>query len=218
MTGLVLSHFYVEPKDTDQKYSWIKKAINKNLNLNKKFYIVLCGHGVAPPAEIKELVDEVYWEENIFPDELGRGHPKFCIEGFKRCLNAGCEFTLKNRAYDYIENIKPLQRGILITEQSCLQQQIIGDLLMYGPTQYLFDWWSNSPWNYSINGMKNLYNNLPQNFYCDLNFISAKEIGWKTYEDNSNDYWGKSKGYEWHNGKGFLKYDSNSAQSQLKRT
>ena len=210
MTGLVLSHFYVEPEDADRKYSWIKKAINKNLSLNKKFYIVLCGHGVTPPAEIKELVNEVYWEEDIFPEELGRGHPKFCIEGFKRCLKAGCEFTLKNRAYDYIENIEPLQKSTLITEQSCLQQQIIGDLLMYGSTQYLFDWWNNSPWDYSLNGMKNLYNKLPENFYRDLNFISAEEIGWKTYEDDSNDYWGKSKGYEWYNGKGFLKDDSNS--------
>ena len=81
---------------------------------------------------------------------------------------------------------------------------------MYGSTQYLFDWWNNSPWDYSLNGMKNLYNKLPENFYRDLNFISAEEIGWKTYEDDSNDYWGKSKGYEWYSGKGFLKYDSNS--------
>ena len=205
MTGLVLSHFYVHRNDADQKYLWIKKAINKNRSLNKKFYIVLCGHGIAPPPEIQEIVDEIYWEENIFPDEIGRGHPKFCIEGFKRCLKAGCEFTLKNRAYDYIENSDILSKRILITEQSSKSRCYIGDLLLYGPTSYMLDWWTNSPWDYSVNGMVNLFRNTPENFNTEVDFITIDDIGWKTFEGGVENYWGKHAGHAWYNGEGFRK-------------
>ena len=209
MTGLVLSHFYVEEKDSEEKYLWIEKAIKKNLNLNKDFHIVLCGHGISPPEGIINLVNEIYWEDSILSDEIGRGHPKFCIEGFKKCLRAGCTFTLKNRAYDYIENDKLLGHRTLVTEQSSRKDEIVGDLLMYGKTDYLLDWWSKTPWDYTTNGLTNLYRKTPENFYKEALFINPKDIGWRTYEDNNN-YWGLDKGYSWYGGDGFLKYDSSS--------
>ena len=88
MKGLLLTHFFVEEKDASTKYDWVEKAILKNLELNEKFYIVLSGHGVTPPKNIEALVDEIYWSEEILYEQIGRGHPNFCIEGFKLCQQA----------------------------------------------------------------------------------------------------------------------------------
>ena len=206
MTGLVLSHFFVEEENFKDKYLWIEKAILENLKLQERFHIVLCGHGIYPPPKIVGLVQEVYWNDSVQTEEIGRGHPKFCIEGFKRCINAGCEFTLKNRAYDYIENDTLLKKNdLIVTEQSSRDDCIIGDLLMYGETSYLLDWWTKNPWDYSVNGRTNLYRNAPENFYRKAVFVEPTNIGWKTYENDFNDYWGKDKGHIWYGGKGFLK-------------
>tara|TARA_Y100001970_G_scaffold106577_1_gene133578 strand:+ start:3582 stop:4199 length:618 start_codon:yes stop_codon:yes gene_type:complete len=205
MKGLLLTHFFVEEKDASTKYDWVQKAILKNLELNEKFYIVLSGHGVVPPKNIEVLVDKIYWSEEILYEQIGRGHPNFCIEGFKLCQQAGCDFTLKNRAYDYIENSKVLSDRPLITEQSSKSRNYIGDLLMYGPTSYMLDWWKRSPWDYSVNGMVNLFRNTTENFINEVDFVSIEDIGWKTFEGGEENYWGKHAGYDWYNGDGFKK-------------
>tara|TARA_Y100000114_G_scaffold40536_1_gene36033 strand:- start:8388 stop:9017 length:630 start_codon:yes stop_codon:yes gene_type:complete len=201
MTGLLLSHIFVRPNE-EYKFHWVQNALKKYLDLEQDFFIVLSGHGIKPPKYITDKCNEIFWITDIKENELGRGHPYFCIKGFEICQLNNCEFTLKNRAYDYIENKDIFKHNLLVTEQTDLDKKIIGDLLMYGKTDYLLNWWNKSEWDYSTNGLSNLYEKKFDNFSDNAVFMNPQQIGWKTFEDNSTDFWGKQKGYEWYGGKG----------------
>ena len=203
-TGLVLSHIFVESSEKT-KFDWVEKALEKYKDLGVDFFSVLCGHGLKPPKSLSEQFDEIYWKEEILNREVGRGHPHFSVKGFEICKNAGCQKTLKTRAYDYIENVEIFSEHLAISEQTDLSKGIIGDLFMYGETQYLIDWWTKNPWDYSTNGLSNLYKNMPNNLPAEALFLSPEKLGWKTFEDNANTYWGHHKNYEWHGGGGIKK-------------
>jgi hypothetical protein len=207
MTGLVLSHIFVREGEQDPKFNWTEKAIKKNRELKEDFYIVLCGHGVHPPRGITKAVDEVFWNQNIDEKQLGTGHPSLCIKGFEICISAGCKYTLKNRAYDYAENKDIFNHELLLSEQTHLQKGIIGDLFMYGETEYLLKWWSQSDWNYGPDGLHNLFekSSAMEGFVQKATYLNPEQLGWKTFEDDSNVFWGHHKGYEWHGGDGIRK-------------
>ena len=75
---------------------------------------------------------------------------------------------MKLRAEDLIENkevLQSLKREIgsyrmIISEQTSLEDGIIGDLFMFGETDFMHGVWTAAPWNYNWNGLKNLYNNF----------------------------------------------------------
>lgn len=199
--GLVLSHTFVRDKE-DHKFSWISKALKKYKELDLNFFTVLCGHGITPPSEISKNFDEVLWESDIMENQLGTGHPYFSTKGFEICKKASCKMTLKNRAYDYITCDTFFDKDLVISEQTSLSKKIIGDLFLYGETEYLLDWWNKNPWDYSTNGLTNLYRNMPEDFLQKATFMNPKQLGWKTFEDESNCYWGEHKNYEWYGGDG----------------
>tara|TARA_R110001592_G_scaffold324471_1_gene604115 strand:+ start:5398 stop:6018 length:621 start_codon:yes stop_codon:yes gene_type:complete len=199
--GLVLSHVFVREGE-DHKFDWIESALIKYNLLDINFFIVLCGHGISPPQKILDMVDKVFWRETIMENQLGRGHPYFSIEGFKICKEASCEMTIKNRAYDYFISKDFLNKNLIVSEQTSLKEKIIGDLFLYGQTDYLLNWWSNNPWDYSTNGLANLYRNMPEDFVDSACFLTPKELGWKTFEDDCNLYWGEHKGYQLYGGIG----------------
>ena len=201
MIGLLLSHIFVRPNE-EYKFQWVQSALKKYLNLEENFFIVLSGHGIEPPKYITDNCNEVFWTTDIKENELGRGHPYFCIKGFELCKLNNCEFTLKNRAYDYIENKDIFKYDLIVSEQTDMKKNIIGDLFMYGKTDYLLDWWTKNPWDYSLNGLNNLYKNASENFSNEAVFMNPEQAGWKTFEGNSKDFWGKQMGYEWYGGKG----------------
>lgn len=199
--GLVLSHFFVR-KDEEYKYDWIEKSIINYQKLSKDFHIVLCGHGEAPNDRIKSLVDKIIWLDEIDEKQLGTGHPHFCIKGFEYCLEKGIKLTLKNRAYDYLTKDKIFNYNLVISEQTDLNQHMIGDLLMFGETEYLLNWWKKLPWDYSKDGLRNLYKNLEnlEEFKNKVSFFSPEELGWKTLEYNTDVFWGLHKGFNWYGG------------------
>lgn len=199
--GLVLSHFFVRCGE-DYKYDWIKRSINEYQKLSKDFYIVLCGHGQRPGPEISSMVDKIIWLDEIDQKQIGTGHPDLCIKGFEACLQKNIKFTLKNRAYDYIENEKIFNHNLVVSEQTNLNKKIIGDLLMFGDTKYLFDWWSRLPWDYSRDGLYNLFKNLKnlEEFKNEARFFNPKQLGWKTLEDNTNVFWGEHRNFTWYGG------------------
>lgn len=204
--GLLLSHVYILERE-DFKNEWIKSAIQKYDELDLNFYKVICGHGKRPEQEIVSWFDEIYWENEIHEQEIGRGHPKFCIEGFKIIKEAGCQKTLKNRAYDYITNKNIFNQELVVTEQTDLTQKIIGDLCMYGETDYLLKWWTKNKWNYDNNGLMNLYENKPEDFSQKALFGKPEQIGWKTFENFSNNFWGKDNSFHYYNGIGLRNID-----------
>ena len=107
-----------------------------------------------------------------------------------------------------------------MSEQTSLDEGIVGDLFMIGDTEYLLDWWSCLPWDYSKNGLRNLYKNLKHKepdvdkFVNEkAEFISPPEAGWITLEhnwdretkklistDELSNAWGKPQGFGYYGG------------------
>tara|TARA_B100002019_G_C21271233_1_gene602431 strand:- start:1885 stop:2574 length:690 start_codon:yes stop_codon:yes gene_type:complete len=194
-TGLLFSHFHVSENE-HYKFDILKYNIDYFKSLDNNFFIVLCGHGYTPPSFITEKIDKLYWEDNIDHKEIGVGHPKFCIKGYNILLKNNIKYSIKLRGTDTITE-KNLCYDLMqkypinITEQTCINKKIIGDLLMFGETKSMLDLWEISPWDYNISGLYNLYNNaelIANKNKCSLNslfkFISPKKIGWYSLENN----------------------------------
>ena len=96
-------------------------------------------------------------------------------------IEKGIEKTLKMRAYDYLDtNIIDTNydnNKILISEQYSKKLQYIGDLFLFGDTKKIHNLWTSLNWDYSKNGLNNLYNNckhLANNNNTEINeFINS---------------------------------------------
>ena len=217
--GLLFTHFFVN-KNEQYKFDILEHNINYFNSFKTNFFIVLCGHGFTPPSYITDKIDKLYWENTIDSKEIGRGHPKFCIKGYKILLQNNITTSIKIRGFDFIDNKNLLynllsNNDITITEQTCLNKKILGDLLMFGKTSSMLNLWSVLPWNYDISGLYNLFNNalyLNKDINSLLNFISPQEIGWYSLEHNwdinnkkplnkpNQHLWGEVNNYEYYGG------------------
>jgi len=101
--GLVLSHVYVREGER-YKFDMINYVIGRMKRLGN-FFVVLSGHGPCLPTEqLSKQIDAIYWDGNVREEELGRGHPKFCIKGFEICKQNNIQKVVKLRAFDYLVN------------------------------------------------------------------------------------------------------------------
>lgn len=197
--GLVLSHVFVRNGEHN-KWDWINHSISMHKNLYDNFFIVLSGHGESIPNSIKQQIDTYYWQSEIQEKEIGYGHPTFCIVGYEECIKNGCEYTLKNRAFDWIENdiISTHNRTFCSTNTNFAQKQL-GDLFMFGKTNEMLALWKRLPWNYNLtDGLENLYRNMlhlwgTKKFLDETTFFNSYDLGWKTmwdFKGNGPKYWG----------------------------
>ena len=199
--GLVLSHLHVRNNEM-YKFDMLEYVIDTFRSFEKDFFIVVSGHGCEIPDNIKGKIQQTYWETDIDDNEIGRGHPKFCIEGYNILLQNGIQTSLKLRACDIIVNEKLLYnlletQQLVVTEQTCLSKRMIGDLLMLGNTQKMLELWSTHPWDYGKSGLYNLFDNAER--LASKEGLSSKEylkqkafyltpdnIQWYTLETNWN--------------------------------
>ena len=226
--GLVFSHLHVSDGQ-EYKFDILNENIKYFKDFSSNFFIVVCGHGVPLPEDIIHKIDEYYWENSIDHQEIGRGHPKFCIKGYNIMIDNKIEKTVKLRASDLIQNKELFyelleKENLVITEQTSTKKRMIGDLLMFGDTKKALELWSAQPWDYSKSGLYNLYDNLEkialeQNIdskkYLKDNFtyVSPQDIKWYTYENNwdienkkqskefsDKNLWGAIPGYRYYGG------------------
>lgn len=223
-TGLIFSHIHTRPNEL-YKFDMLKYAIEHFDNFYEDFFVVLSGHGVSPPKSILEKIDGLYWEKDIDNQQIGRGHPRMCIKSYEILLKNNINKSIKLRYCDVVGNEKLLYNllnfhKLVITEQTCMQKNMIGDLLMIGNTKLMLDLWSSKPWDYNKSGLYNLFDNaaiLDNNTKDFLNknayYISPSAIEWYTLENNwdfenktkagpfsFNDLWGKANGYPYYGG------------------
>jgi hypothetical protein len=197
--GLVFSHLHVRDNEM-YKFDILNEVVDTFRNYKKDFFIVVSSHGCRVPNCILDKVDDMYWEASIDGNEIGRGHPKFCVKGYELLIQNGISKSLKLRGCDLIGNESYLYdlletQDLIITEQTCLQKRMIGDLLMMGNTQTMLDLWSINPWNYDKSGLYNLFDNaeclaqkqgieveqyLKQNAF----YLKPEEIQWYDTEKN----------------------------------
>ncbi len=223
--GLILSHLHVRNHEK-VKFDILSYVIDHFRAFKKEFFIVVSGHGSLPPQCINDKADYLYWEPLISHNEIGRGHPKFCLKAYEFLKNAGIEKTVKLRWCDLISNEELLHQLLedellTICEQTSISSRMIGDLLMLGSTEEAYNLWGKRKWDYKKSGLYNLYDNLELIAGEDVhNWIGGKyylahpeEIGWYTLEDNWNPenkcpieplefkhLWGMSKGYTYYRG------------------
>lgn len=218
--GLILSHIFVRENEKF-KFSIVQKIIDLYKKSNINFYYVLSGHGLEPSEELKKQFDYIIWSQKIDENQIGRGHPFFCIKAYEHMIEKGIEKTLKMRAYDYLDtNIIDTNydnNKILISEQYSKKLQYIGDLFLFGDTKKIHNLWTSLNWDYSKNGLNNLYNNckhLANNNNTEINefinsnfeYIEPEILNWITFEDHDLDknekaqLWGKNKNYEYYKG------------------
>ena len=200
--GLVLSHVFVREGE-DFKWKWIEHSIDKHRELYNNFYIILSGHGELPPQHIQDKVDVCYWEKRIREQDIGQGHPHFCLMGYQACSAAGCEYTLKNRAFDWLEHDELMLINcelVFCSNNTDFSRNWLGDLLIFGNTEEMLDLWSCLPWDYNLtDGLENLYRNMNHKWdelWLKNNavFLSSREMGWMTMNDcrgNGPKYWGE---------------------------
>lgn len=199
--GLILTHCFVR-KNEKYKFRWIEKSIDLHRKIYKNFYIVLSGHGLKPPKTILDKIDNFYWENDINEIQIGMGHPHFVINAYKICVDAGCETTLKNVAFSWIEHKKILEyKTVFCSRNTDLSKMKLGDLIMYGNTKSFLKLWSCREWDFKLRtGLENLFYNMIEtykdieNFKKIVIFMDSKKLGWKTFIDHKGlgpKYWGE---------------------------
>lgn len=227
-TGLLLTHLFVRPGQ-EYKFQMLKHVIDFYKNIDNNFFIAISGHGQMLPEDIQSQVDGIYWEQQIDERQIGRGHAKFCIEGFKILKNNKIDNCIKARYCDVVQNISLITKAIsenklMFTEQTCLANRMLGDLLMSGNTEVLHDLWSMRDWDYSKSGLYNLYDNLesyarkinlsPKKYLeCNCVFHKPEDLLWLTIEHIwsqsesalveplcDKHLWGRKLNYEYYGG------------------
>ena len=216
--GLILSHIFVRENE-NFKFSILQKVINLYKQSNIDFYYVLAGHGIEPNDEIKRHFDHIIWSQKIYENEIGRGHPFFCIKAYEHIIEKNIKKTLKMRACDYLDtniiNLNLNNDKILISEQYSKKLKYIGDLFLFGDTIKTHDIWTVMEWDYNKNGLNNLYKNcthiaqkinIKTDKFLENNFqyIQPESLKWITFEDHDfskneePQLWGKNKNYEYY--------------------
>tara|TARA_Y100000592_G_scaffold96629_1_gene165459 strand:- start:1261 stop:1956 length:696 start_codon:yes stop_codon:yes gene_type:complete len=199
--GLLLSHIHVKQNEM-YKFDMLEQVLSNFRDFDKEFFIVVSGHGYKIPSSIQKNIQQLYWEKTIDNNEIGRGHPKFCIEGYKILLQNDIHTSIKMRACDVIGNEQLLhklleEQKLILTEQTCFQKRMIGDLLMLGNTQRMFELWTEHPWDYNKSGLYNLFDNaerlankqnktIREYLRNEAYYVHPNEIQWYTLENNWN--------------------------------
>ena len=225
--GLLFSHFHVRENEKF-KFDILEFNVDYFRSFERDFFIVLSGHGVRPPESLTNKIDKVHWQETIDNSQIGYGHPKFCIEGYKILLDNNIEKTIKLRGTDLIKNQELfydlIEEDIVLTEQTCLQRRMIGDLLMIGSTKTMLIFWSIRPWDYTKSGLFNLFDNVEYIAKLEgltveeflekkATFVTPEKIGWYTFDNNwdlinkrtkgrfgEKHLWGAIPGYSYYGG------------------
>lgn len=196
---ILLSHFHVKSHEKDKFHilNYVLDFYNK-----QDCFIILVGHGeVGLPESIVDKVDEFYWENTIDVSQIGRGHPKFCIKGFEIAMRYGFQKILKTRAEDLIlrDDVKSFlesklgDKKLIVSEQTSLENNMIGDLFHYGDLFFMYNLWVSLPWKYNTDGLRNLFYNTLNYFQSDVSkikdkfkFVKVKDLKWVCVTDSWN--------------------------------
>ena len=215
---VILSHFYVERQEV-HKFNILDHVIDYYNNLGA--YIIFSSHGeIEIPHKIQDKIDAIYWEQTIDRNELGRGHPKFCIRAMAMAKERGFKDILfnDNQHADLLSLIT--DKKMIISEQTNLASEKVGDLFMFGETDYIYKLWTTNKWNYSRDGLYNLYQNFntlspdaSARSYIKEHclYLTPQDINWVTVTDAWKEgkidahslrscFWGKKKGFVYYGG------------------
>ena len=196
---IILTHAYVEP---DQKYKLepIEFAARHARQNNPHSYIILAGHGLKPDIDAG-VCDFIYWEDQINRKDINVGHPRLCNIAYDHAESKGFEKILKTRAdsIHLIENLIPHcdkllgNKKLLVTQQTTIDRQQIGDLFLYGDLEFIKKCWNIDTWYPTNTGVKSLAKNFisavaEQDWHdaCvnNLSFVDIYNLKWVCLQKN----------------------------------
>jgi len=194
---IILTHAYVRANEL-QKLEVLEFAIKHWRHNNPDSYIILAGHGLKPNAT---ECDFVHWEKEINERDINVGHPRLCNIAYDHAKAKGFTKVLKSRA-DSIHLLKNIcsqadtllkDKKMLVTQQTNIDSQKIGDLFLYGQLDFIKECWNVDTWYPSTTGVKSLANNfiatVKENNWRDaclnnLAFVDIYNIKWICLQKN----------------------------------
>ena len=148
-----------------QKLEVLEFAIKHWRHNNPDSYIILAGHGLKPNAT---ECDFVHWEKEINERDINVGHPRLCNIAYDHAKAKGFTKVLKSRA-DSIHLLKNIcsqadtllkDKKMLVTQQTSLVKQELGDLFLYGSTALMKKMFNINNWYPTKSGLNSLANNF----------------------------------------------------------
>lgn len=153
---ILLSHVFIEPWEFDKR-KIVEFSVKHWREMNPGSYIIVAGHGMRP--DLGKFADEVIWDTEINREELGNGHARLVSRGLICAQKKGFSRVLKSRL-DSIHLIRDIfgkarkltgPQKLLVSQQTSLQRPKIGDLFLFGETEYLLNIFDPDFW-YPTNG------------------------------------------------------------------
>lgn len=204
---ILLSHVFIDKLSLEYKakLKQVEFSIRHFRTNNPNSYIILTGHGYIPKKFYK-LCDYVYWEKNIDKNEVGKGHPRFVNIGLDHAIKMKFKYILKSRADSIflIPNFfnwcidKLGNKKYLVTQQSFNNNSRLGDLFVFGETEFFKKCWKLENWyNYesglephAVNFIENTNSrSLVEAINKDAVYLNIYTLKWICFNGKGN--WSK---------------------------
>lgn len=198
MQCILLSHVFIR-EDEQHKLDAVEFALKHWRLHNPKAYIIVTGHGLIP--NIAEYCNHLYWPESIIEKEINVGHPHLVTVGLEHALQKGYNKILKSRA-DTIHSLPNIvkhcdnlinNKKLLVTQQTNISKPEMGDLFLYGDTDFMNKCFNQNNWYPTKTGLKSLARNFLAHCNEDdwhsacinnLSFVDIFKIKWIDFRKN----------------------------------
>lgn len=200
MHCILLSHVFIREGETEKLES-VEFAIKHWGEHNPEAFIIITGHGQRP-RNLDHYCNYIIWEDNIIEKEIHKGHPYLVSrgleiaerKGFRNILKSRCDtiHTIKN-VVEHAKSLLPSDKKMLVTQQTSLVRQELGDLFLYGPTSMMQKMFNIDKWYPTKSGLNSLANNFLD--MCDednwrdaclnnLNLVDIYNLKWIDFRSN----------------------------------
>lgn len=163
---ILLSHVFIRDNETDKLQS-VEFALKHWREHNPEAYIIVTGHGLRP--NIENFCNHMIWERNIIEKEIHKGHPYLVSRGLDVAEQKGYDNVMKSRCdtihtkknmFEFARSLLQADKKMLVTQQTSLVKQELGDLFLYGSTALMKKMFNINNWYPTKSGLNSLANNF----------------------------------------------------------
>lgn len=168
MKSILLSHVFVR-KDELEKLKTIEFCLKHFRKNNPNDFIVVSGHGIRPCPKTLSMCDDYFWSDDIVEEDINVGHPNIVNKGLDILLKHGAEYVLKSRldsiiarenTIKYCHDIISKERKRLLITTTNMFNYYMGDLFIYGKTEFIKRCWNKDSWFPTQTGLLSLGKNF----------------------------------------------------------
>ena len=166
MQCILLSHVFIRDNEQDKLLA-VEFALRHWREHNPEAYIIVTGHGLRP--NIENFCNHMIWQKEIIEEEIHKGHPYLVSKGLDIAEQKGFENVLKSRCdtvhtkknmFGFAQSLLQEDKKMLVTQQTSLVKQELGDLFLYGSTSLMKKMFNINNWYPTKSGLNSLANNF----------------------------------------------------------